>query len=130
MPSKPKKPCRYPGCPNLTRETYCEEHQKATATSYNQTRRDPDSNKRYGRRWRNIRDLYVRAHPLCEDCLKEGKHVPVYEVHHIVPLSLGGTNDTDNLISLCHSCHEKRDVAAGVRSVFGKTQGGSKFCEK
>lgn len=26
MPRKPKKPCRYPGYPNLTESAYCEEH--------------------------------------------------------------------------------------------------------
>lgn len=27
MPRKPKKPCAYPGCPNLTDGRYCPEHQ-------------------------------------------------------------------------------------------------------
>ena len=26
MPTKPKRPCGYPGCPNLTDSQYCEEH--------------------------------------------------------------------------------------------------------
>lgn len=26
MPYKPKKPCAYPGCPNLTDAQYCSEH--------------------------------------------------------------------------------------------------------
>ena len=29
------------------------------------------------------------------------------ELHHIVPVSKGGTNDYYNLIYLCHSCHMK-----------------------
>ena len=29
MPHKPKRPCRYPGCPNLCETgTYCEVHRK------------------------------------------------------------------------------------------------------
>ena len=29
MPKTPKRPCRYPGCPNLCENgIYCEEHQK------------------------------------------------------------------------------------------------------
>ena len=28
MPHIPKKPCRYPGCPELTNETFCEKHKK------------------------------------------------------------------------------------------------------
>ena len=29
MQTKTKKPCAYPGCPNLTHDTYCEEHQQS-----------------------------------------------------------------------------------------------------
>ena len=32
---------------------------------------------------------------------------PVEEVHHIVPISRGGTHAADNLMSLCQSCHNK-----------------------
>lgn len=28
------------------------------------------------------------------------------EYHHIVPLSLGGTNNLSNIVPLCHKCHE------------------------
>lgn len=54
-----------------------------------------------------IRDRYVQAHPLCEQCLKQGRTTPTEEVHHIIPLSRGGTHSTDNLMSLCQSCHNK-----------------------
>ena len=30
-----------------------------------------------------------------------------YDVHHILPKSLGGTDDEDNLVPLCFDCHEK-----------------------
>jgi 5-methylcytosine-specific restriction endonuclease McrA len=30
------------------------------------------------------------------------------EVHHIIPLSKGGTNNPSNLICLCNFCHDKR----------------------
>lgn len=30
------------------------------------------------------------------------------EVHHIVPLSRGGTNKRTNFITLCENCHKKR----------------------
>ena len=29
------------------------------------------------------------------------------EVHHILPISQGGTHDRSNLMSLCQSCHTK-----------------------
>ena len=27
------------------------------------------------------------------------------EIHHVVPLAAGGTNDHENLVALCHECH-------------------------
>ncbi len=92
MPYKPKRPCSYPGCPKLTDGRYCEEHQKIVTAHYNKHERDPASKKRYGRAWKRIRDRYIAAHPLCEECRKAGKVTPAEEVHHIKPLSRGGTH--------------------------------------
>lgn len=33
MPYKPKKPCAYPGCPQLTYDRYCEEGEYIRSTS-------------------------------------------------------------------------------------------------
>ena len=30
------------------------------------------------------------------------------EVHHIIPVSKGGSNSMRNLITLCHNCHKKQ----------------------
>lgn len=38
----------------------------------------------------------------------EGCEGEAVEVHHIVPIELGGTNDNENLISLCEVCHYRR----------------------
>ena len=34
MPTKPKRPCSYPGCPKLTDGRFCEEHAKTEAKRY------------------------------------------------------------------------------------------------
>ncbi len=107
MPRKPKKPCKFLGCPNLTSGNYCNVHAKIACDNYNRFERSPDVNKRYGRDWKSIRARYVALHPLCEMCLKEGRLTPVEEVHHKKPVSQGGTNDFENLMSLCKSCHTK-----------------------
>lgn len=108
MPRRPQRPCSYPGCPNRCDGQYCEEHAKQMNHRYNKFVRPADSNKKYGRAWREIRKRYATAHPLCEMCLKEGRLTPVEEVHHIVPVSRGGSNnDFSNLMSLCQSCHTK-----------------------
>ena len=42
-------------------------------------------------------------------CMECGKSNTVLEVHHIKPKRLGGSNTGDNLISLCHGCHQKTE---------------------
>lgn len=97
MPTRPKRPCSYPGCPNLTDGQYCEQHRKEARQKYDKYERSPEVNKTYGRAWKRIRDRYAKEHPLCEMCLKEGRLTPVQEVHHILPISQGGTHDRSNL---------------------------------
>ena len=82
---------------------------------YEKFQRGYSHGKRYGRAWKRIRNRYVHKHPLCEQCLKEGRYVAVEEVHHIVPLDEGGSNDESNLMSLCRSCHEKIHRERGDR---------------
>lgn len=96
MPRLPKKPCGYPGCPNLTDGRYCKEHEKQAASSYEKYGRDPAVCRRYGRAWKRIRDKYVSQHPFCELCFEKGILVPVQEVHHKLPLSEGGTHEKSN----------------------------------
>lgn len=117
MPYKPKRPCRYSGCSQLAvgGGQYCAEHQRAADETYKKFERSPDVNRTYGRSWKRIRDRYVRQHPLCEQCLKEGRLTLVDEVHHILPISQGGKSTPDNLMSLCRSCHNKIHLELGDR---------------
>lgn len=54
--------------------------------------------------WPELRQLVLeRDGYRCGNCgSKEGLHV-----HHIVPLSLGGTNEMGNLRTLCKNCHAR-----------------------
>ena len=115
VPSKPKRPCSFPGCPRLTNGRFCEEHAKAEAKRYEQYDRDPETRRRYGRVWKRIRDAYVQQHPVCELCQRDGRLVATEEVHHKVPLAEGGTHDRNNLISLCKACHAKIHAERGDR---------------
>ena len=115
MPKRPKRPCSYPGCPNLTDRRYCVEHERKENKHYEQYGRDPAERKPYGRAWKRIRDSYIAAHPLCEQCQKEGRITPAEEVHHILPLSHGGTHSRDNLMALCKACHSRITAESGDR---------------
>ena len=117
MPRKPKHPCSYPGCPNLTYSRYCEEHERFMMRRYNSVERNPRAKRRYGPEWKRIRRAFLDEHPFCEMCRRNGRYVEADTVHHIRPLSEGGTNDEANLMALCHSCHSsihsKRDDGWG-----------------
>lgn len=114
MPLKPKRPCSANGCPELTNDMYCEKHQKEIDRQYNKERQ-PLMKKRYGRTWKRIRDRYIKAHPLCEECLKNRKTATANEVHHIRALSKGGDSCDQNLMSLCTSCHSTITAREGGR---------------
>ncbi|MDD4291045.1 MAG: HNH endonuclease signature motif containing protein [Clostridia bacterium] len=115
MPKKPRKPCAFPGCPNLTDKRYCAEHEKVINDRYNKYERPYDSSVRYGKEWKRIRNHYIKQHPLCEECKRNGKLTVATEVHHIVPLGNGGTHDDKNLMSLCKPCHSRITAESGDR---------------
>ena len=128
MPRKPKNPCRYPGCPNLTDESYCPDHKRLVAARYNRYERTPEMKQRYNGVWPAVRRRYIAEHPLCEVCRREGRITAAQEVHHIIPLAEGGTHDEDNLMALCKSCHSRITALEGGRwGSLRRSSGGSKI---
>lgn len=64
--------------------------------------------RRQGPEWERARKQALRRDQFrCQGCTAHpGKtHGVDLQVHHIVPVSDGGTNDLDNLLTLCNSCH-------------------------
>lgn len=60
--------------------------------------------------WKNLRNLYIQQHPICEDCNK----TIAAHVHHILsPFEMGLSENerlarllcVDNLRSVCVDCH-------------------------
>ena len=73
--------------------------------------------------WHRGRDPYslrilYRDNFTCRDCgtflamiNEHGMAIPVdcgAEVHHVIPVSDGGGDEPENLVTLCKSCHAKR----------------------
>lgn len=73
--------------------------------------------------WERTRSGYSnhivwRDNCTCQDCgnfmayqNEYGIYIPLEigaEVHHIQPVSMGGKDNPENLITLCHECHIKR----------------------
>lgn len=121
MPKRPPRPCSHPGCPVLTDGQYCPEHRKLSAARYNRYERNPAIQKLYGGAWPRIRARFLAEHPLCAVCQKEGRVTAAVEVHHVLPLSQGGTHDEDNLMALCKACHSRITAREGGR--WGRGRG-------
>ena len=64
--------------------------------------------------WKDLRNLYLERHPICEICEKHGRIVPAEHVHHCVPWTRGKTEkdkeklllNEKNLISVYKKCHK------------------------
>lgn len=107
MPRKPMRPCRHHGCPNLCDSgVYCSEH-----AEYSPDRLRGSANERgYDSRWRIARARYLKRHPLCVICKREGRLTPATVVDHIIP-HRGDRQlfwDITNWQPLCKGCHDEK----------------------
>lgn len=76
-----------------------------------------------GHVWTLIRTAQLSKQPLCEHCLALGVVTAAEQVDHIKSLEHGGTDDEDNLQSLCCVCHLKKttlDRGYKQRTAFGE----------
>jgi 5-methylcytosine-specific restriction protein A len=110
MPYKPKRPCAYPNCPELTDGRYCEKHAPKVNSDYNRYARDADSKCFYNSKaWRVLSKRQLRLEPLCAECLKAGRTQAAAIADHIRPIKRGGARlDIENLQSLCRACHNRK----------------------
>lgn len=117
MPRKPLKPCRYPGCPELTEGTYCPLHKKIMDAQYDARCRDRGAAEFYhSKEWKRLRQNFLIENPFCVECRKAGKLTKATVVDHIVPIRQGGhALDENNLQSLCASCHGSKSIREGSR---------------
>lgn len=110
MPIRSARPCSQRGCPELVRtpgERYCEAHKKEKDAQYN-AERGSAASRGYGARWRKLRLMFLRANPLCYECLNHGIIKEATDVDHIISKKSGGTDAWDNLQPLCRECHSKK----------------------
>lgn len=107
MPTRPKRPCPEPTCPNLD----CAEH--SVGKRYNRSR-GTSSQRGYDSAWSRFAKVYrIETHPLCAACQREGRTAVTEQVDHIIPLSVwkGDMYDESNLQPLCGPCHTRKTVA-------------------
>lgn len=74
--------------------------------------------------WRKLRMQVLAQHPLCADCLQEGRTTAASEVHHVRPIETGKSvnemerlaYDPHNLRPLCHACHRAEHIRMSSHS--------------
>ncbi|WP_424967324.1 HNH endonuclease [Dinoroseobacter sp. S375] len=66
----------------------------------------------YDSNWVRTREVALRRDDyLCVPCRRQGRTTLAKEVDHITPKKQGGTNDLDNLQSICTDCHKAKTRA-------------------
>lgn len=109
MPTKPKRPCRYPRCPNFCEpgQVYCKVHSEYSSDR----QRGNASDRGYNREWQKERLRFLHEHPFCVMCLKEkGQYVKATVVDHIRPHRGDKTLfwDRSNWQPLCERHHNEK----------------------
>ena len=93
----------------------CDEYHKKSDRDYNKTRPSPSvaygRGEGYNREWKKYRAWYLKQHPFCVECKKEGILKLANVVDHIIAVRKGGGFwDTNNHQSLCTAHHNSKTV--------------------
>ena len=107
MPYKPRVPCKHPGCAALVPSgtKYCEAHKALHPEEVRSA-----ASRGYGRAWQKASRQFLQAHPLCEECQRQGKYVKATVVDHVIP-HRGDEKlfwDRSNWRALCKRCHDQK----------------------
>ena len=117
MPSRPKVPCRHPGCAELVAPgtKYCEKHKSLHPEEVRSA-----VSRGYGRAWQKARIDYLEAHPLCVECMKEGRYRKATVVDHIIP-HRGDARlfwDRENWQPLCKMHHDRKTLTEDINPEY------------
>ncbi len=108
MALKPLRPCRHPGCRELTRDGYCPKHKPKRAA------------RRSSAEWHGwyslsiwtdgLRPAQLLREPWCRECARRGIRTRATVVDHVRPHKGDWAlfTDRDNLQSLCETCHNRK----------------------
>jgi 5-methylcytosine-specific restriction protein A len=111
MPKRANMPCRKIGCSQYAiHKGFCDNHKSfATGWHLNEQRNGNRHKRGYGTSWEKLRKVILRRDLyLCQEHLRKGMYVEGNHVDHIMPKSLGGTDEQGNLQTLCKPCHETK----------------------
>jgi 5-methylcytosine-specific restriction protein A len=109
MTYTPPRPCRHPGCNELSRDGtgLCPAHLEVQRdlNRMADARRGTACSRGYGHQWRKARETFLRHNPLCIECQR-----PATVVDHVVPHRGDQTAfwDRTNWQPMCKRCHDRK----------------------
>ena len=109
MPNAAPRLCSANGCPHdAVRHGRCRAHMTQEYARIERYRGTATS-RGYDHAWTTLRNRYIKAHPFCVVCDRNGVLTLAAEVDHITPLARGGERlNPANLQALCRSCHQAK----------------------
>ncbi|MCO7225749.1 HNH endonuclease [Pleionea sp. CnH1-48] len=91
----------------IERHGYCQEHSTLASWGKWQSEHGTSSQRGYGAKWQKLRkEILARDKYLCQICLSASRIQAAQTVDHIISKARGGTDDPNNLQSLCYPCHD------------------------
>lgn len=112
------KICAHPGCRSLSLENddRCIRHKNDKRHGWESSRQGSSTKRGYGSKWRKLRKLVLeRDMYVCVLCRKNNIVKYATDVDHIKPKAQGGSDDIENLQSLCRACHRKKTSKEKIR---------------
>ena len=112
MASRALKPCRHPGCPELTRDGFCPRHMPAPRVSVR--KRSSEWHSWYSKPiWtKRLRPDQLAREPFCRVCAAQGIRTRATVVDHVQPFrgSWALFVDPSNHQSLCKFHHDQKTM--------------------
>lgn len=127
MPSAPRRPCTWPGCPQLVKRGRCARHTRESRREEDQ-HRGSRHRRGYDAAWDRLRlEILERDNYLCQIGRgRPGCLVDATEVDHKRAKADGGTDHPSNLQAVCGPCHARKTGAErAARNRRRATPGGA-----
>lgn len=94
----------------------CDAHKHIDTGRFGDPRRGSRHKRGYGTEWdRKRKAVLARDRGLCQQCKPDRRITVARNVDHKVPKAEGGTDDEDNLWSLCDTCHAEKTAREALR---------------
>lgn len=118
MPNAAPKPCCHCGALVYDGTIRCAAH-KARAGTFADRSRGTRQQRGYGASWDRTRALVLqRDAGLCQPCRRHGIFHSGQEVDHRVPKARGGTDELNNLQTVCREVHRAKTSAEKLGQVW------------